>query len=573
MKMSDFRFINAPGATIPTGTERVRTRGHSVNGRGAADYVYSPSVTANSATTFVAADGRGFRLAPDQRITLDMFGAVPDDHGASGTPAATNNYPAFQAAFAWLDANKSELAQGYASLPELHIPLGLYYCGTQLELKEGAFTIVGQRGSRIRFPANSNGIIIHFTYTIGETTEQPGDSGGNSILRSIAIVGSGGTDRNKHGVRCRAIAHLDDVGIAEFSGDGLHIVADVQAIYEGTATQGNANQWSARSISVGNNGRHGVYLKAGDANAGCGVQINAVNNGRWGVFDDGFLGNTHVGHHADSNGIQGAGCSNNPNQSSSLVAHGGVRYSVAIGQETAASTTVPGTNNAVWIPIEAGGAGPGTPSWSSGTAYFSGGAYACANPNARNVFLGCYSESSQGISQLAPQSLIVGGLHAAGVHGGAFLQANNGSVQAGGFLAGNTQGAYAALGGNASLRQVMQLVDHQYAPGGYDLRFAETTGDLACRYGNLDAVQPFGITGPATNSPIGPHKFRADAIGIGWGPHARLFAVGTGQPDAGYFRQGTRVFYADPVAGGREGVVCVASGTPGTWKEFGSIQA
>ncbi len=40
-------------------------------------------------------------------------------------------------------------------------------------------------------------------------------------------------------------------------------------------------------------------------------------------------------------------------------------------------------------------------------------------------------------------------------------------------------------------------------------------------------------------------------------------------------RQGTRLFYSNPVAGGREGWVCVQSGGPGVavWKEFGSIQA
>jgi hypothetical protein len=245
--MPDFLFINAAGATVPSGTERVRTRGHSVNGRGGADYVYDQAVSANGPTTFVAADGRGFRLAPDQRITIDMFGAVPDDHGLYGTPGATNNYPAFQAAFDWLEANEVSPLPGFAALRELHVPIGFYYCGTQLELKEGAFTIVGQRGSRIRFPANSNGVIVHFGYTIGETTEAPGDSGANSALRNIAIVGSGGTNPDKHGVRCRALTLLEDVTVAEFSGDGVHIVADIGEAFNGTPIRGNANQWTART--------------------------------------------------------------------------------------------------------------------------------------------------------------------------------------------------------------------------------------------------------------------------------------------------------------------------------------
>lgn len=571
--MSDFLFVNAPGATVPAGTERVRTRGHSVNGRGSADYVYSPAVTSNGPTTFVAADGRGFRLAPDQRLTIDMFGAVPDDHGLYGTPGATNNYPAFQAAFDYLEANQVEPFTGFASLPELHVPIGFYYCGTQLELKEGAFSLVGQSGSRIRFPANSNGIIIHFQYTIGETTEAPGDNGANSVLRNLGIQGSGGTNKEKHGVRCRALALLDNVGISEFSGDGLHIVADVEPVHEGTAVRGNANLWAARRVSVVRNGRHGVYLKGGDSNAGCAIQVNAIMNGRWGVFDDSFLGNTHVAHHADSNGIQGAGPSNNPNAGSSIVAHNGARYSVAIGQEAAASTTVPGTNGAVWIRTATDGVGPGVPAWSSGTAYFSGGAYASTSASARNVFLGCYSEGSQAISQLAPQTLVLGGLHGAGVRGGAYLEAANGTVRTPVVVTGDVQKAYTVLGGDQSLRQLLSLFDAEHLPLGYDLRFAPGSGDLVCRYANLDGVVPFSITGPSTTSPVGPNRFSVWSLGIGYGADARLFACGSGAPTSGYWTQGTRVFYSNPVAGGREGVVCVASGTPGTWKEFGSIAA
>ncbi len=570
--MSDFLFVNAPGATVPAGTERVRTRGHSIRGRGGADYVYDPAVAANGATTFVAADGRGFRLAADQRITIDMFGAVPDDHGPYGDSGATDNYPAFQAAFDYLEANKIQPIPGFASLPELHVPTGFYHCGTQLELKEGAFTIVGRRASRIRFPADSNGVIIHFQYTIGETTEAAGDSGAHSMLRDLSIMGSGGTNADKHGVRCRAITLLENVGISEFPGDGLHIVADVQEVYEGTAIRGNANQWSCRNVSVVSNGRHGVYLSGGDSNAGCAIQINAVSNGRWGVFDDSFLGNTHVGHHADSNGIQGAGCSANPNASSSIVAHDGIRYSVRIGQEAAASTTVPGTNDAVWIPVAAGGPGPGIPPWASGTAYFSGGAYASTSLNGRNVFLGCYSEGSQGVSQLAPQTLVLGGLHGAGVRGCAFLQSQDGSVQSSSFVAGDPARAFAVLGGNSDLRQVLRLVDADHVPLGYDLRFKAGSGDLAFHYANLDGKLPFEITGPATSNPVGPHRLSVHALGIGWGADARLIAMGGGAPTEGYHPAGTRVFYANPVAGGREGVVCVASGTPGTWKEFGSIQ-
>ena len=169
---------------------------------------------------------------------------------------------------------------------------------------------------------------------------------------------------------------------------------------------------------------------------------------------------------------------------------------------------------------------------------------------------------------------MVGGLHGAGIRGGGTIEANNGTVYSAAYLAGNPAKAHVILGGGeASDRQVMTLVDNELVPGGYSLRFEAGTGDLVCRYANLGGVMPFTITGPNTASPAGPNRLTVPGIGIGFGNQARLFLVGSGQPTSGNWAQGTRIFYDNPVAGGREGVVCVASGSPGTWKEFGSIQA
>lgn len=64
------------------------------------------------------------------------------------------------------------------------------------------------------------------------------------------------------------------------------------------------------------------------------------------------------------------------------------------------------------------------------------GAYRTDNANARNVLVGCYSESGQGASELVTPTLVLGGIHAAGFSAGTTaqilgdrgLQANNGSV-------------------------------------------------------------------------------------------------------------------------------------------------
>jgi hypothetical protein len=44
-------------------------------------------------------------------------------------------------------------------------------------------------------------------------------------------------------------------------------------------------------------------------------------------------------------------------------------------------------------------------------------------------------------------------------------------------------------------------------------------------------------------------------------------------PTTGAHKLGERVYNSAPVAGGTEGWVCTAAGTPGTWKTFGSISA
>lgn len=48
---------------------------------------------------------------------------------------------------------------------------------------------------------------------------------------------------------------------------------------------------------------------------------------------------------------------------------------------------------------------------------------------------------------------------------------------------------------------------------------------------------------------------------------------GAAAPAVGTWSVGDKVYHSNPVAGGRIGWVCVAAGTPGTWKPFGSIDA
>jgi hypothetical protein len=57
------------------------------------------------------------------------------------------------------------------------------------------------------------------------------------------------------------------------------------------------------------------------------------------------------------------------------------------------------------------------------------GAYRTTNLNAANVIIGCYSEGDQPASSLSQRTLTLGGLHAAGLTGGAYIRADLGETK------------------------------------------------------------------------------------------------------------------------------------------------
>ncbi len=76
-------FADAGGMAISAGADAVRTAGHTVEGIGIADYVYDAAVdaayvAAHPQTSFLAADGRGFRLVFSGEAHVDAFGALGD---------------------------------------------------------------------------------------------------------------------------------------------------------------------------------------------------------------------------------------------------------------------------------------------------------------------------------------------------------------------------------------------------------------------------------------------------------------------------------------------------------------
>jgi hypothetical protein len=202
------------------------------------------------------------------------------------------------------------------------------------------------------------------------------------------------------------------------------------------------------------------------------------------------------------------------------------------------------------------------------------GGYCSVDPNARNVYLGCYSESDQKPSQIASPAMVIGGLHAAGVIGsGTVISGVDGALLSAGGFRSEKGNFLVQMGGGPG--QVLSLVDPKAAPLGWRMTVSPGN-DLRFDYGNLDNGVSYTITGPETKQSFGraggvPNVLSVPQLGLGSGSSARLLTYGEGAPTSGSHARGERIYYSSPSAGGREGVVCVASGTPGTWKEFGAI--
>lgn len=120
-------FAGGPPA-IAAGTTVIQTTGYSVQGRGEAFYLYDAAVdgtyvTANPRTSFLALDGRGFKLRPVDVNAL-MFGAVGD--GIIDDHVALQAFFDFCAATACNTANvdgafSSSVALNYGSVSQVPV--------------------------------------------------------------------------------------------------------------------------------------------------------------------------------------------------------------------------------------------------------------------------------------------------------------------------------------------------------------------------------------------------------------------------------------------------------------------
>lgn len=562
----------AIAATIAGGVTELRTSGYAAADDGGGATFIKVGSQPSHPGKLQSTDGAWWEMVfQDGSVNVKQFGAKGDN--------TTDDWQAFADAQTFLGAKAVQVGTNWPGTGELRVPVGKFRLSQRLDLKAGgAIALVGSSGggyswigSYLVFDASVAGIVVQAVNTTGDTvTGTLTTSGTGSRIENLGLISLGGTGAYD-GIRLRTQANIRNVLVQGFPRDGVHIEA---AAGSGGAIEGNANLWRVEGLTVTFNKRHGFFTDSADANAGVAVGINATHNGRWGIYDSSFLGNTYLGCHAATNGVLGTAETPNATETSA-VSYGGNRYCVVIGQETAASTTTPGTNDLVWSLMGAGGTHSTIPAWVSGGTYVSGGPYASDDPNAANLFIGCYSESDQGQAQLAAPASVLGGLHAAGFTSGSSVTLSARKVSARDTVAPGGATLEAILGGSQENGDLLRF-EHSTQFSGIRLR--QVGANIRWDRANGDSTVSFTITGPNTaltfgRSAIVPDAFVSDKVFLGSGDAARNVSSAAAAPTSGAYARGDIVYNNAPSASGKVGWVCVTAGTPGTWKPFGAIDA
>lgn len=577
---------DVPTTAIDASITHLRTAGFSSARDGGGALYKRVGAEPGHALKLQSGDGAWWELVPDPMgINVRQAGAVGDD--------TTDDSQAF------IDAiNGVEDFDDGGTDKATHrviVPAGHYYLGsTTLELKRIVHVLGASSGldnrpnpAKLRWDAQVTGIIVHNTDTIGATTEATPTGGANgSVVEGLELKSGGGTianiadDTMGHGIWLRARAELRHVSVYDFPGHGVKILANQLG---GSSIKGNANAWRMDVVRCAGNHLSGVYVNGSDANAGYGTLIDANNNGRWGIEDASFLGNSWVGCHESANGGNGTG----ENSGASCVAdYNGSSYLLNVdASEADAVATQPGTDKSVWI--EDSGLTQGvawTGSDPEGT-FHHGGGYKSTGPNARTVFIGCYTEPGKG-SQFKKPTVWIGGHETFDTHGshGGFAPDVNKTRMRGSYELSNLDsqwpiepGRPASLQLNWNTASLMQLlVDGDSGDG---LRLAvwqdsigmwgvehSSGGKSAMRYSTTLTTRSYGR--PSVDP--GMVAFE-DGFFLGQYDNARHMWNDTAAPTNGNHARGEIRWNRDQSTGGCLGWVCTASGSPGTWAEIRGV--
>ena len=501
---------------------------------------------------------------PGERISILDFGADPT--GATPCDGALANA-----------IRSVGIGQGKFNIggPHIYFPPGTYRFAKTIELKrtvilEGdAVGAAGGYASVLTFPPNTTGIIVQRYNTMGMGLESVSTLGGDgSIIRNLQLIGSKASSTSGHGIWLRARATIEQVNIKGFKEHGVQVLAAARTTL--AKFEGNANDFYVGQCTIILNDGCGIYVKGADANAGVVINTSCSHNGAWGFYDSSFLGNTYIGCHTEGNG------------SSSQVSDGTNRYYVL--DDTHGGATRPGTNPQVWAVVGPGGVHPAYPLWAAGTGYATGGSYKSDNPNARNSFIGCYTESGQAPPDVRYPAMVIGGAFSRQrASGTAFMLS---AVFPGGLLThfameqktGSSRGLNALFAQNPE-QPITVTAEGDHVHGFAPLAWDEATGQWIAVHGGNPAHPPVRYTTNLNKAQFGRSAAVvggqvAFAQGIWLGSSlasARYFGNGAASPTTGEHALGDRIFNSAPAVGKPKSWVCVAAGTPGTWISEGNL--
>ena len=456
---------------------------------------------------------------------VHRFGAVGD--------GATDDLPAFEAT---LDAIRTDLGlpidgsgNSSPSSAIMVVPPGDFFLDGTL-LLDHPVILRGVGTGNTGETASSKLTIAegHHGIKIVQSDTGTRHTGRGTIIDGLLIKSTRGATADKHGIWVENVyVQIVNTYIQGFTGHGVYLNGQGD-------TQPNVNLFRLDSVGVQSVDGSGFYMIGTNSNAGLITRCDAQNCGRWGFEDRSFLGNTYVQCH---------------------------------------------------------------------TAYNTLGGYTVTGENAYSVLLGCYSEGGQPESQLAQRCLILGGDHGGGYvtdsSNGMFLLADHDGL-AGGGLVGHSFVTHHPGGGGYPAASVRVGSKASYPTmlgffvGAGQVTFVPTAGSgagsgMVQSEANNSSSYPglaFVLAGSkdydgndiggadTTRVPAGsvlfPAGFFAKELG---GNKIIKHRHASAAPASGTWQSGDIVYNSAPSGGEFVGWICTTSGTPGTWKGFGLIEA
>jgi hypothetical protein len=451
-------------------------------------------------------------ITHDGEVLLTDFGAVADD--------STDCYPAFEAAKAWMI---NEVGTYYGSdrgrpLYTLRLPKGRMRSSQTWHLKGGTMHIKGygagipggvEGGTRVKFAAGQSGIVVHHWDTDGlDPLQQP-----------LPTVPAG------------MASCLEDFEIHSLGGK---TGGDVDGVWL------RAVAYSKRLVIAGF-GRHGYRIEGSENGAG-GYPEGGPNMWRlWDVHADACGGDgLHVaGFDANAGVAVGFNASNCGGR--------GINDESFLGNTYIA----PHTNN---NELES---------------------YRCIGGNARSVFIAPYAEGNQLPADIRGKSYALGGLLGDGLTDQSnFIAADPNGLVAGASIRLEHTNQHITFGDSLGLGILGVADAGNFGTKSFVLQHEGK--DIDAAFKNSGTL--FTLTGPQTTNKFGKAdpvlpSFYARRLVVGHinATNSRQITYSNVIPASGQWARGDVAFNVNPVTGGSVGWVCVAGGTPGTWKTFGAI--